>query len=57
MNIGIVGAGRAGVTSGKYLADAYVDVTGYYSKTKQSAVEAAQYTDTKIFTNLIFFLE
>lgn len=52
MRIGIMGAGRVGVTLGKYLADAGVDVTGFYSKTKQSAVEAADFTKTKAFENL-----
>ncbi|MCH5267922.1 MAG: DUF2520 domain-containing protein [Lachnospiraceae bacterium] len=52
MKIGIVGAGRVGVTLGKYLADAGVDVAGYYSKTTKSAVEAAEFTDTKVFEKL-----
>ena len=46
MRIGIIGAGRVGVTMGKYLGDAGVEVTGFYSKTTQSAVQAAEFTDT-----------
>lgn len=52
MRIGIMGAGRVGVTLGKYLADAGVDVTGFYSRTKQSAEEAAVFTQTKVFENM-----
>ena len=52
MRIGIIGAGRVGVTLGKYLADAGVDVAGFYSKTKQSAEEAAAFTETKVFEKL-----
>lgn len=33
MRIGIIGAGRVGVTMGKYLGDAGVEVSGFYSKT------------------------
>ena len=32
MRIGIIGAGRVGVTMGKYLGDAGVEVTGFYSE-------------------------
>ena len=43
MRIGIIGAGRVGVTMGKYLGDSGVEVSGFYSKTTQSAVQAAGY--------------
>lgn len=49
MRIGIIGAGRVGVTMGKYLGDAGVEVTGFYSKTTQSAVQAAEFTDTTVY--------
>lgn len=50
MRIGIIGAGRVGVTMGKYLGDAGVEVSGFYSKTTQSAVQAAEFTDTTVIT-------
>lgn len=49
MKIGIIGAGRVGVTLGKYLTDAGAAITGYFSKTRQSAAEAADFTGTKAF--------
>ena len=52
MRIGIIGAGRVGVTMGKYLGDAGVEVTGFYSKTTQSAVQAAEFTDTTVYKTL-----
>ena len=55
MRIGIIGAGRVGVTMGKYLGDAGVEVTGFYSKTTQSAVQAAEFTDTTVYKTLVKF--
>ena len=52
MRIGIIGAGRVGVTMGKYLGDAGVEVTGFYSKTTQSAVQAAEFTGTTVYKSL-----
>lgn len=55
MNIGFIGAGRTGCTLGKYLSSTcteYVTVVGYYSRTKQSADEAATFTKSKAFNNL-----
>ena len=52
MRIGIIGAGRVGVTMGKYLGDAGVEVSGFYSKTTQSAVQAAEFTDTTVYKSL-----
>lgn len=46
MRIGIIGAGKAGVTLGKYLSCAGVDVSGFYSRTEKSADEAATFTGT-----------
>lgn len=46
MKIGIIGAGKVGVTLGKYLSNAGICVTGYYSRTEESADEAATFTGT-----------
>lgn len=52
MKIGIIGAGRLGVTMGKYLRDAGLPVVGFYNKTKEHAIEAAKFTDTNYFSDL-----
>lgn len=52
MKIGIIGAGRLGVTMGKYLRDAGLTVVGFYNKTKEHAIEAAKFTDTNYFSDL-----
>lgn len=53
MRIGIIGAGRVGVTLGKYLSDAGTEVTGFYSRTKKSADEAATFTETVSFGTVV----
>ena len=57
MNIGFIGAGKVGVTLGKYLTERGVKVTGYYSKTFQSALEAANFTNTRAYEKLRFLVE
>ena len=52
MKIGIVGAGKVGTTLGKYLSHAGICVTGYYSRTKESADEAATFTGTAAYQSL-----
>ena len=52
MKIGIIGAGKVGATLGKYLSNAGICVTGYYSRTKKSADEAATFTGTKTCQSL-----
>ena len=52
MQIGIIGAGKVGCSLGKYLKDAGVTVTGYFSRTVESAQEAADFTQTKVFANV-----
>ncbi len=47
MNIGFIGAGKVGVSLGKYLTERGMAVTGYYSKSKTSAGMAAEFTDTR----------
>ena len=55
MNIGFIGAGRVGVTLGRYfLAHKTFNnqhkIIGYYDIDKNASMEAAKYTDTHVFT-------
>lgn len=52
MDIGIIGAGKVGCSMGKYAVQHQISVSGYYSKTKQSAMEAAELTRTECFEDL-----
>lgn len=52
MKIGFVGAGKAGFTLGKFMTDGNVHVSGYYSRKKESAMEAAKFTCTKYFETI-----
>ncbi|MCD7865147.1 MAG: DUF2520 domain-containing protein [Clostridiales bacterium] len=46
MNIGFIGAGKVGFSMGKYLTERGMCVTGYYSRSPQSSLEAAAFTQT-----------
>jgi len=52
MNIGFIGAGKAGFSLGKYLTERGMHVTGYYSRSPQSSLEAAKFTDTGQYLDL-----
>lgn len=52
MNIGFIGAGKVGFSIGKYFSVNNINVTGYYSRTFQSALEASRFTDSKAYKNL-----
>lgn len=63
MKIGFIGAGKVGCTLGKYFTVSEgckgtgstgpcFEVTGYYSKTAESARKAAEFTDTEFFSSL-----
>ncbi len=52
MKLGIVGAGRVGLSLGKYLTEADITLTGFYSKTLKSAQEGARFTDSSVFPSL-----
>lgn len=43
MRIGIIGAGKVGTTLGRYLSMHGRDVGGFYSRTRESADEAATF--------------
>lgn len=52
MKIGFIGAGKVGTTFGKYLRareEGNLMVTGYYSRTPESAETAAEFTGTKAY--------
>lgn len=49
MKIGIIGAGKVGTSLGKYLRENGAEVSGFCSKTRQSAADAAEFTDTTCF--------
>ena len=40
------------MTLGKYLSEAHIPVTGFYSRTKESAAWAAAFTKTAVFDGL-----
>lgn len=53
MRLAFIGAGKVGVTLGKYLsASANCTIGGYYSRRKESALKAADYTNSKVFATL-----
>lgn len=52
MRIGFVGAGKVGFTLGKYMAEHNVCVSGYYSRTRESAIQASDFTHTKYYETL-----
>ena len=52
MNIGFIGAGKVGFSLGKYFSLNSINITGYYSKNIESAKLAAQFTNSKPYTNL-----
>lgn len=52
MNVGFIGAGKAGFTLGKFLAQGGIPVTGYYSRHGESAKEAALFTGTKQYNSI-----
>lgn len=54
MKIGIIGAGRAGCSLRKYLADKSGAVTGFYSRNFESAASAAQFTGRDNFPVMAF---
>lgn len=52
MKIGFIGAGKVGISFGRYLVDNKIEVTGYFSKSSCSAIKAASYTGTKEFNTM-----
>ncbi|MCI5568914.1 MAG: DUF2520 domain-containing protein [Lachnospiraceae bacterium] len=52
MRIGFMGAGKVGFTLGKYFTEHNVSVSGYSSRTEESAVLASKFTNTEYFKDL-----
>ena len=52
MRIGFVGAGKVGFTLGKYMSERNVCVSGYYSRSEESARQASVFTHTKYYETL-----
>ncbi len=49
MNIGFIGAGKAGFTLGKYFSAHGIEVTGYYSRSIRSARDAAAFISSNVY--------
>lgn len=52
MKIGFIGAGKVGFSLGKYFCEHDLNVTGYYSKNLQSAIQAAEFTNSMYFRDI-----
>lgn len=52
MNIGIIGAGKVGVSVGRYLKDNNIQISGFYDINSNNAAFAAQFTKTDCFSEL-----
>lgn len=52
LKIGIIGAGKVGVTLGKYFSVHGIPVSGFFSRTRKSADEAATYTGTAVYQSI-----
>lgn len=52
MNIGIIGAGKVGVSVGRYLKDNNIQIAGFFDTTCENAAFAAQFTKTDCFSDL-----
>ena len=49
MNIGFIGAGKVGFSLGKYFSAHNLSVAGYYSRSADSARQAAIFTGSKFY--------
>ena len=56
MKIGFIGAGRVGTSLGTYLIENGQCVTGYYSRSSDSAASAAAFTDTKAYDDIAMLI-
>lgn len=55
--IGFIGAGKVGCSIGKYLQQHGFSIAGYYSRTQQSATEAAEFTNSVCYLALDKLIE
>ena len=49
MKIGFIGAGKVGFSLGKYFAENGMEISGYFSRSENSAKEAAEFTFSDFF--------
>lgn len=52
MNIGIIGAGKVGTGIAKYLKINNCNISGFFSRNIESALESAKFVQTKAFENI-----
>lgn len=52
MKIGFIGAGRTGVSLGKYFKENGLKIGGYYSRTAESARWAAEFTQSDVYDSI-----
>ncbi len=52
MNIGFIGAGKVGTSLGKLFSEAGEPVVGYYSRSRQSAQTAAEFTSSAAYDSM-----
>lgn len=52
LSIGFIGAGRVGMTLGRYFYEKKLKLCGYFSKTYENACEAAEFTGSKAFKTI-----
>ncbi len=52
LRVGFIGAGKVGTSLGKHFTEHGIPVSGYYSRTEQSARESATFTKTNYYKNL-----
>ena len=57
MKIGFIGAGKVGFSLGKFFAEGGVPVTGYYSRHRESAQEAALFCGAKSYDTLEMIIQ
>lgn len=50
MKVGFIGAGKVGFSLGRYFADNGIELTGYYSRTADSARKAAEFTGSEFYS-------
>lgn len=57
MKFGFIGAGKVGFSLGRYFKDNSIQLSGYYSRNKESAIEAAKFTKSNFYNNLNQLIE
>ena len=54
--VGFIGAGKVGISLGKYFSNKGIKVSGYYSKSSDSSLEAAEFTGTTSYSEISKFI-